>query len=162
MVYSSVSFISEEPPGKAACDSRVAVAGILKRYIASHRKIQLRYRLDLLVKSKNTYRPACFFANLSSTLIQNSLRDDQHLNSRVADWCEQIDRSLGQFQVSGTRGSFLDQTTNDSSEDDFVHMWHELRELITQLQPTLFLWRNLVIFRLSCEDWIFEAERRGL
>ena len=133
-----------EPPGKACYDSPVAVAGILKRYIASHWMLQLRYSLDLLVKYENTYHRACFFANLSSTLIQNSLRDVQHLNDRVAGWCEQVDRSLGQFKASGTMGSFPGQKTNDPIEDDFTHMLHELRELRARVQTVITSMTGLV------------------
>lgn len=124
--------------------SPTAVTGVLKRYVASHWTIQLQYSLDLLLKYENSYHRACFFASVSSTLIQNSLRDVQHLNDRVAGWCEQVDRSLNQFKASSTLGSFPGQIENDPQEDDFVHILHQLRELGQRVQTVITSMTGLV------------------
>ncbi|ETI28964.1 hypothetical protein G647_01416 [Cladophialophora carrionii CBS 160.54] len=137
-------YTQAEPPGVAGYDSPETVTGVLKRYVASHWMIQLRYSLDLLVKYENTYHRACFFASVSSTLIQNSLRDVQHLNDRVAGWREQVDRSISQFKASGTLGSFPGQAANDPSEDDFTHILHDLRELRGRVQAVISSMTGLV------------------
>lgn len=120
------------------------MTGVLKRYVASHWTIQLQYSLDLLLKYENSYHRACFFASVSSTLIQNSLRDVQHLNDRVAGWCEQVDRSINQFKASGTSGSFPGQAGNEPTEDDFVHILHQLRELGLRVQTVITSMTGLI------------------
>ncbi|KIX07567.1 uncharacterized protein Z518_02220 [Rhinocladiella mackenziei CBS 650.93] len=121
-----------------------AVTGVLKQYVASHWMILLQYSLDLLLKYENTYHRACFFASLSSSLIQTALRDVQHLNDRVAGWCEQVDRSLKQFKASDTLGSFPGQKRNETSEDDFIHILHQLRELRQRVQTVITSMAGLI------------------
>jgi hypothetical protein len=137
-------YTTAEPPTTYDYTSPVAISGALKRYVASHWMVQLQYSLDLLLKYENTYHRACFFASVSSTLIQNALRDVQHLNDRVACWCDQVDRSIDQFKASRTLGSFPGQSGNDEAQDDFSHLLHQLQRLNARAQTVIASMTGLI------------------
>jgi hypothetical protein len=137
-------YTTAEPPSTHDYTSPVTISGVLKRYVASHWMVQLQYSLDLLLKYENTYHRACFFASVSSTLIQNALRDVQHLNDRVACWCDQVDRSIDQFKACGTLGSFPGQPGNDEAQDDFSHLLHQLQRLNARAQTVIASMTGLI------------------
>jgi CorA-like Mg2+ transporter protein len=118
--------------------SPLAVTTVLKRYVASHWMILAQYGLDLMYKYEYTYHRAENFASLSTSLIQNSLLDVQHLNDRIANWCEFVNVSINQFKATGTLGNFPGQSMNEiEQEDDFIQILRQLKDLKQRVQTVI-------------------------